>query len=127
MATVKQIQAELDAFKRRQRWWQIGFGVAVVLFIVLWLTVFSKKDGPEESYRLQVQQMDSTIKAHERNIEVINRFVLMLDSSDVKLEEKLKANRPKETVIIKQYEKVPADVRSLSRAELERELSKYDY
>lgn len=119
------LKTELDRLKSRSRTWQILLLVAVVILAALLFTVFRSKAAQEDSVQFQVQQMDSTIKYQAKHIQALNALVMAQDTALTRLDRQYKANRPKETVIIRQYEKVPADISSLNREQLRREVADF--
>jgi membrane-associated HD superfamily phosphohydrolase len=113
--------------KARSRNWLIAAGIAFVLIIVLVVVIFRKTTEADQSYKNKVNTLDSTIKYQAKTIESLERFNVEQDSAIQNLNEAYKKNRPTETRIIHQYEKVNTDVHNLSNSQLDSELSKYDY
>jgi biopolymer transport protein ExbB/TolQ len=116
-----------DFVKARSRNWLIAAGIAFVLLIVLVVVIFRKTTEADQSYKNKVNTLDSTIKYQAKTIESLERFNVGQDSAIQNLNEAYNANRPTETRIIHQYEKVNTDVHNLSNSQLDSELSKYDY
>jgi uncharacterized coiled-coil protein SlyX len=116
-----------DFVKARSRNWLIAAGIAFVLLIVLVVVIFRKTTEADQSYKNKVNTLDSTIKYQAKTIESLERFNVEQDSAIQTLNEAYKKNRPTETRIIHQYEKVNTDVHNLSNSQLDSELSKYDY
>lgn len=110
--------------KSHSRNWLIALGVAIVIVVILFFTVF-KKGKPDNSYESQIRSMDSTIKYQQKYIDALQKTNDVQDSTIVNLNEKYKANRPIETRIIHSYEKIPIDINSLDREQLRKQVSDY--
>jgi septal ring factor EnvC (AmiA/AmiB activator) len=111
--------------KARSRNWLIAFAVAFVLFIVLVVVIFRKQPATDQSYKKEIQQLDSTIKYQQKTIDALNVYNESQDSLISNLNEKLKSNKTTETRIIHSYEKIPSDVRSYSKDSLRRAITEY--
>jgi uncharacterized coiled-coil protein SlyX len=106
------------------KWWIVSV-VGLILFIVLFFTVFRKQPSTDESYKKEIQQLDSTIKYQQKTIDALNVYNESQDSLISNLNEKLKSNKTTETRIIHSYEKIPSDVRSYSKDSLRRAITEY--
>jgi hypothetical protein len=115
-----------DFVKSRSRNWLIAAGVAFVLLIVLFIVVL-RKTQTNDSYKGQINTLDSLVHYQQTTIDALQRVNASQDSVLYQLDAAYKKNRPTETRIIHQYEKVNTDVRNLSNSQLDSELSKYDY
>lgn len=111
--------------KSRSRNWLIAFGIAFIIFIVLVVVVFRKTKPVNDSYEGQIQQLDSTIKYQQTTINALQSVNASQDSVIYHLDEAYKKNRPVETRIIHEYEKIPVTVRDLNREQLRNEVSNY--
>ena len=116
MATLEKLEAEFHRFKKRSTIWQILFGLAVVIAIVLLFTVFRKKESPNEEL----------LKSHQQTIEALQRSNALIDSLFKSKDKEYQANRPTETRIITRYEKIPSTVRDLSKEQLRREFTEFE-
>lgn len=106
-------------------WSKIIMGVLVVLLIILIITVFKSKGDVSQDYKAKMQTLDSVIKYQQKTIESLEKYADQQDTIIANLERDYSANRPKETKIIHQYEKIPDNINSLNREQLRREVSAY--
>lgn len=105
------VQRVNEIVKKHSRNWLIAFGLAVILLIVLLVVVFKKNhDNPP---------------VEQGNIELLKRNNALLDSLLKTKDTVLIENRKTETRIIKEYEKIPVDIKSLDREQLRREVTNY--
>jgi predicted PurR-regulated permease PerM len=111
--------------KTRSRNWLIAFGIAFILFIVLVVVIFRKTKPVNDTYKNQIQTLDSVIKYQQKTIDALNVYNESQDSLISNLNEKLKSNKTTETRIIHSYEKIPSDVRSYSKDSLRRAITEY--
>jgi septal ring factor EnvC (AmiA/AmiB activator) len=116
-----------DFVKSRSRNWLIAAAIAFVLLVVLFIVAFIKTTKVNDSYKGQINTLDSVVHYQQTTIDALQRVNASQDSTIYQLDEAYKKNRPTETRIIHQYEKVNTDVRNLSNSQLDSELSKYDY
>jgi hypothetical protein len=84
-----------------------------------------KNQTGNDTYKNQIQTLDSVIKYQQKNIETLQRFNEGQDSAIQRLDEAYKKNRPTETRIIREYEKIPVTVRDLNREQLRNEVTNY--
>lgn len=103
-----------QALKSHSRNWLISFGLAVIIAIVLAVIVFRKN-----------QKQDPYMEQGKNEIELLKRNNSLLDSLLKSKDTVLIENRRTEKRIIREYEKVPADVKSLDREQLRREVTNY--
>jgi septal ring factor EnvC (AmiA/AmiB activator) len=135
LLTEQRLETEVDSVATqakafvasKSRNWIIAAGVAFVLLVVLFIVAFIKTTKVNDSYKGQIHTLDSTIKYQQTTIDALQRVNASQDSTIYQLDEAYKKNRPTETRIIHQYEKVNTDVHNLSNSQLDSELSKYDY
>jgi hypothetical protein len=127
--TVKDIETYVDLrvqeLKSKSRPWLIVAAVAIVIIIILLVNVFRGKGKPNEDYEKQIRTMDSTLKYQQKTIDALQMVNANQDSTIEHLNEAYKNNRPIETRIIHEYEKIPNTVHDLSREQLRREVSNY--
>lgn len=97
----------------RSRNWLIVFGLAVIILLVLLIVVFRKTTK------------DPYIEQGSKEIELLKRNNALLDSLLKSKDTVLIENKKTETRIITKYENIPADVRSLDREQLRREVTNY--
>jgi predicted PurR-regulated permease PerM len=116
-----------DFVKSRSRNRLIAAGIAFVLLVVLFIVAFIKTTKVNDSYKGQINTLDSVVHYQQTTIDALQRVNASQDSVLYQLDEAYKKNRPTETRIIHQYEKVNTDVHNLSNSQLDSELSKYDY
>jgi Tfp pilus assembly protein PilN len=107
-----------DYVRKKNRTWLIVAGVVVVSALALLLTVFKRKDSTNADARIEVLQ---------EQIDNMKRSNLFIDSLLREKDTLYIENRKTETKVITRYEQIPNTVRDLTRDELDRELSKYDY
>lgn len=116
--TVKELNTKI---KSHSRYWLIAAVVGLILFIILFVAVFK----PGNSYDSQIRTLDSVLKYQQKNIESLQKFNALQDSAIRTLDEAYKNNRPIETRIIREYEKLPDIINSLDREQLRREVANY--
>jgi Tfp pilus assembly protein PilN len=107
-----------DYVRKKNRTWLIVAGVVVVSALALLFTVFKRKDSSKADKKIEVLQ---------QQIDNMKRSNLFIDSLLREKDTLYIENRKTETKVITRYEQIPNTVRDLTRDELDRELSKYDY
>jgi hypothetical protein len=116
-ATVNEQLAEVrNTLRKRSITWLVLAGVGLVLLIVLWFTVLKPKPTT-----------DPRVPELQREIDGLKQNNLVLDSLVKVKAEELKTNKTTETKLKTKYDKIPDAVNDLSRDELRKQLSKYDY
>jgi Tfp pilus assembly protein PilN len=105
-----------DYVRKKNRTWLIVAGVVVVSALALLFTVFKRKDSSKADKKIEVLQ---------QQIDNMKRSNLFIDSLLREKDTLYIENRKTETRIITRYEKIPADVRSLDREQLRREVTNY--
>lgn len=123
--TIKQLEKKLIELegkvstftKSRSTPWLVMAGAGLVLIIILWLTVFRNKGG----------NADKKIEDLQTQIEHLKKSNAFIDSLIKEKDTLYIENRKTENKVKTRYEQIPERVRDLSRDELDRELSKYDY
>jgi Tfp pilus assembly protein PilN len=105
-----------DYVRKKNRTWLIVAGVVVVSALALLFTVFKRKDSSKADEKIEVLQ---------QQIDNMKRSNLFIDSLLREKDTLYIENRKTETRIITRYEKIPADVRSLDREQLRREVTNY--
>lgn len=132
MTTVKDIsnyvlimeQRLEDRIKAHSRNWLIAAGVATIVLILLFFTLFKKQKQPT-NYNSEIKSLDSTIKYQGKTIETLQVYKEQQDSAINHLNEALENNRTKQVKIIHEYEKIPNVVHDLNREQLRTEVTNY--
>lgn len=106
-------------------WVKIVAGVVIILFIVLIVTLFKKKEPVNTDYLQKIEEIDKRIEAYEelnktREIDRARRDTVIMENLDA-----IKNNRSTTTRIIERYEKIPSDVKSLDRNKLRDEVTNF--
>jgi cell shape-determining protein MreC len=114
-----------DFVKSRSRNWLIGAALAFVLFIVLVVVIFKRHNPTNEAYESQINTLDSLVHYQQTTIDALQRVNAGQDSLIQNLDEAYKKNRPVETRIIHEYDKIPNTVHALNREQLRREVTNY--
>jgi cell division protein FtsB len=122
--TLRQLEADVNEqlaeirhkLRSKSPKWLIVLCIAIVIGAVLFITVFKPKasDNSRE------------IEGLKREIEGLKRNNQVLDSLIKIKSDEYKANRPTETRIIHQYEKIPTVVRDLNKDQLRREVTDFE-
>jgi type II secretory pathway component PulM len=116
------LQTQINRLKSRSRNWLIALGVAIVLVIILLFTVFKRKDDNPKIEALEIQ-----LQAEKARVQALEEKLPLYDSLLANQQRQLDGNKKTQTQIIHRYETIPTTVRDLTREQLDRELSKYDY
>lgn len=116
--TIKELQLLFETYRKRSRNWLIALGVAVILGFVLLFTVFKPKGEVDQSYKLEIERL-------QQKIELLEQSNILRDSIIAGHDQKLLENRKTETKIITRYERIPVDVRDLSREDLRKQVTDY--
>jgi hypothetical protein len=120
-----EVQTKVDQVKSKGKVWLIVAGILAVLVIALLITVFRNKGEVSQEYLDDMKAKDEKIEMLEGKVSALELARSQIDSNIKGLDEKLKNNRPTETRIIHQYEKIPADVRNLDRDKLRNEVTNF--
>jgi hypothetical protein len=117
--TIEEVRNEFDTklasvrklMASRTRLWLILLAVAFIILVALGWAIFSKQQD-------KFSQVDAQVEGLKRN----NIFLdSMLREQDTLLIE----SKVTERKIIERYERIPADVKSLDREQLRREVTNY--
>jgi predicted negative regulator of RcsB-dependent stress response len=107
--------AEVRSYVRsKNRTWLIVASLVFVLIVIIFWTVFSKKD-----------KEDPRLEQFQQQIEHLQKTNVFLDSMIKEKDTLYIENRKTETRIIERHDKIPADIKSLDREQLRREVTNF--
>lgn len=106
-------------------YWLIAVGTAIILFIVLFFTVFKKQKPTDEAYKIEIQKLDEKLMRAEGKIENLEEVNQQQDSVIRHQNEAYQRNRPIEIRLNKEHDKIPIDVRNLDKLNLRREVATF--
>jgi flagellar biosynthesis/type III secretory pathway M-ring protein FliF/YscJ len=129
MATLKSLQdevAEIKAtVKSKNKWIWISAGAVLVIFIVLFFTVFKNYVPVPQEYKTKIETLEKENAKLDDKVHTLEFINNQQDSTIKNLDRQYQTNRPTETRIIHQYEKIPSSVRDLTKDQLRREITNF--
>lgn len=140
MATLKSIQDEIESLKdavadavgigvkhviKLPLWVKIVAGVVLIILIIQIWSMFKKREPVDNSYLQKIDQLQEKVQLQTEKIDALQQGQSLRDSIIYGQLEAIKNNRPTQTRIIHQYDKVPNDVHSLDKSGLRREVTEY--
>lgn len=106
------------------KWVKIALAIALVAIIYLVFTVFKQNRQLENKDEL-MQAKDEKLKYQQLHIDDLERGQPARDSIILERLDAIEKNKPVQTRIIHEIQKIPTDVRNLDREQLRREVNGY--
>jgi predicted RND superfamily exporter protein len=106
-------------------WVKIVAGVVIILFIILIITLFKKRDPVNTDYLQKMDQLDSTVKYQQKYIESLQDQQAMRDTIIMRELGRISGNKQTQTRIIHEYSEIPNRVHSLSNDDLRKQITEY--